>query len=115
MDKEKLYYLCGISGVTTKRRKPKWVPATLRFLGAQRYVLGTKHVELVVTHKERGISLMFRQPLVIEASALLGKQGVTGLLIDVDVVIGDVVLRLASMNREMYPIVLRKDEQVALI
>ncbi|MBW2193183.1 MAG: hypothetical protein JRF27_05275 [Deltaproteobacteria bacterium] len=115
MDKEKLYHLCGISGAITKRKKPKWVPATLRFLGADRYVLGTKNVELAVKHKEQGISLMFKEPVLLNASVLLGKQKVTGLLIDVEVVVGDVVLRLASMNREMYPIVLRKDEQVALI
>jgi len=58
---------------------------------------------------------MFKEPLLLNASQLLGKRKMTGLLIDVDVVIGDVVLRMASMNREMYSIVLRKDEQVALI
>jgi hypothetical protein len=115
MNKEKLYRLCGIDAVITKAKKPKWVSAQLRFLGAERYVLGVKTVEVSVVQKDAGISLMFRHPLTIEASSLLGKRKRSGLLIDVDVVMGDVTMRLASMNKGMYPIVLRNDETVVLI
>jgi len=115
MNKEKLYRQCGIRAAATKAREPKWVSARLRFLGAERYVLGTRTVELVLKHKDHGIALMFRHPLVVDASTLLGKHKISGLLVDVDVVIGDVTMRLASMNKEMYPIVLRDDEMVALI
>jgi len=115
MDKEKLYRQCGIRVAITKAKEPKWVSAKLKFLGAERYVLGTKTVELALKHKERGIALLFREPLVMQASQLLGKHKISGLLVDVDVVIGDVTMRLASMNKGMYPIVLRDDEMVALI
>jgi len=115
MNKEKLYRLCGIDQVASATNAPKWVSAQLRFLGAERYVLGTKTVEVSVQQRSEGISLMFRHPLTIEASSLLGKRRKPGLLTDVDVVIGDVTMRLASMNKGMYPIVLRDEERVALI
>ena len=120
MDTAELHRLCGLDQVIIKAKKPKWVSAKLKFLGAENYVLGTKIVEVAVTHKARGIALLFRHPLVIEASVLLGKHHISGLLVDVDVVFGAttesaVTLRLASMNVGMYPIVLRNTETVALI
>lgn len=115
MDREKLYRLCGINTAITNSRKTNWVSAQLRFLGAERYVLGVKTVEVCVLHTSLGISLKFKKPLAIESAQLLGIQRKPGLLVDVDVVIGAVTMRLASMNVGMYPIVLRNDETVALI
>ena len=85
MTKTNLYNLCGLDLPGKKLPKHKWISAKLKFLGAERYVLGTKTVEVALSHKPAGIGLLFRKSLTIDAAVLLGTQRKPGVLVDVEV------------------------------
>lgn len=115
MTRQELYNLCGLPLKLSIPTEPKWTTVELRFIGGEHYVLGTKRVQACIKQVQRGVSLMFKDRLQIPAGTLLGKRKVEGKLVDVEVVIGEVVLSLAKMGPVKYPIVLRNKEMVDLV
>jgi len=118
MDTAELYRLCGLSDLE-KPRTPlpqgKWIPAKLKFIGAENYVLGTKDSEVILKTAKTGFSLMIKGPLVINANLLMGPKHVEGKLYDVEVYVESLKLSLASLRKGEYPKVLRYDETVGLL
>jgi len=115
MNKVKLYHLCGLDQVPTKETAVRWQQGTLRFIGADSYVLGTKDVEFSFEHVDAGFVLMFHgERLLLPAKHLLGSRKVQGMLYDVELVTPVVVMSLAKMNPSRYPVVLRNDVVVDL-
>ena len=111
---------CGIDPRKLKacsvRRPKRWLTAKLRFLGAERYVLSTKDVELSLETKRGGFGLTFREPVYLLADHMLGNKIRSGLLIDViiEFPVNSAMpeLSLAQLTRGVYPRVLRAGEQV---
>ena len=105
---------CGVSDLTPTVSRRKWMPATLKFMGAENYVLSTKNIELSLTTKGGGFGLDFRSHPTIPTNQLLGKKIRTGLLVDVVIVPPEPFpeMSLAALQKGMYPRVLRKDEVI---
>jgi hypothetical protein len=108
---EELHQLCGIDRVPKLLKPEVWEEATLKFLGAERYVLGTKRVELSLRGKGGGFGLTFRNDVSIASDSLLGPSIKSGLLVDVVIDFGTQhtmpSLSLAQLTNGMYPMVLR--------
>ena len=115
MNKVELHHLCGLDQVPTKKPAVKWQQGTLRFIGADNYVLGTKNVAYSFEHVDKGFVLMFEgERLLLPAKFLLGPRQVQGTLYDVELVTPIVVMSLAKMKPDRYPVVLRNDAVVDL-
>ena len=103
--------LCGISNVVRPKPPLRWLPVTLKFLGAENYVLGTKHAELSLTTKQGGFGIMFKEDVAMPDAWLLGDKAKHGLLSDVviDFEASTTLprLSLAALCPGMYPRVLR--------
>lgn len=103
--------LCGIANVVRPKPALRWLPVTLKFLGAENYVLGTKHAELSLTNKVGGFGIMFKEDIAMPDAWLLGKHNAKGLLVDVAIHFeaGTTLpcLSLASLCPGRYPRVLR--------
>jgi len=115
MNRDELYDLCGLPQELSTKTEPNWITAKLRFIGAEHYVLGTKFADVVVRQMQGGVSLLFRTPQQLPASALLGKSKAPGILLDVEIVMGPVTMSLAKIGPVKYPLVLRNEEVVNLL
>ncbi len=115
MDTTELYKLCGLTNLRQSQPPTKWDQAELRFIGADGYVLRTECIEAKILQNKAGIELATRSKMVYPADKLLGTKVKVGTLYDVEVVMGVLTLSLASMMPDMYPKVLRKDQEVELL
>ncbi len=115
MDTAELYKLCGLSDIKRPERKPNWSPVELRFIGADGYVLRIEHIEAEFRPSGEGLQLSTKDKLVYPAAKLLGTKCKVAKLYDVEVVTDLLTLSLASLMPEMYPMVLRIDDQVTLL
>ena len=113
MDTVKLYWMCGISP-TPKEAEENWVKAEMKFIGADRYVLGTKRVAVSFAKQKKGISLVIKGPTSVPAAELLGPKISAGKLYDVELHTSELVLSLASLRPGSYPKVLRMNETVEI-
>ena len=110
-----LLQLCGLDPLPSHPSgNPRWLKATLQFVGAENYVLGIKHVEVVFTSGKSGFNMQFRHQVAFQATQLLGKHNETGALYDIRLVFdGDMpTFSLACLSQGRYPRVLRKGEVV---
>lgn len=114
-ERTELYRLLGLSEQPLTTPEPAWTEVKLRFIGAEYYVLGTKHVDAVLQHRGKGVSLLFKHRLEIPCDVLLGNQILHSKLFDVIVDFGGATMSLASLHPERYPIVLRRNKTVDLI
>ena len=116
MNSETLHHLCGIDALSKPTIPMRWINVVLKFVGAESYVLGTKSASLSLTNRSGGFGLMFKDPVVVCADSLLGRQVDQGLLFDVVVCFGkhsDMPdLSLAELTGGVYPLVLRMGEKV---
>lgn len=105
---------CGLLDLPKPRSRQKWMPATLKFLGAEHYVLSTRDVEVSLTTKSGGFGLFFRHPPKINAADLLGRTIKHGVLVDVEIALPEPmpVLSLAALTTGLYPRVLRTGEVI---
>ena len=115
MDQSELYRLCGLTSKEFKSPPAKWHRAKLLFIGADRYVLRAETVDVQFTSNNGGLTLRTTEPLMVPSNSLLGPKGVHGTLYDVQVVTEVITLSLASLNPELYPKILRNDEEVRLL
>lgn len=105
--------MCGITTPLPNpaRLEAAWSEATVTIYGAERYVLGTKHVAAkLVTDGGSGFRLVFRDALGIPCAALTDHYPVVTVA---DVVVsmpGVPGLSLAMMRRSEYPAVLRNED-----
>lgn len=114
MDTKKLYALCGIDQIPAPPKIP-WSKAKLSFLGAERYVLGTKEVEARLMSIPDGFQLQFKVKLGVKGEALMGKHCREVRVLDVLVEFpGTPGLYLANMHKEQYPRVLRDQDILRL-
>ena len=113
MDTIKLYWMCGISSAPAKPAE-NWVKAEMRFIGADRYVLGSKRVAVSFAKQKKGISLVIKGPPSVPAAMLLGPKISAGKLYDVELVTAELTLSLASLRPGSYPKVLRMNEVVEI-
>ena len=113
-----LLHLCGIDDLPKRMIRPRWVTAQLKFLGGDRYVLGTKSVEVKLRTRGGGFGITFRKDIGFKAESLLGKSIDTGTLVDIMVVFPDDTvmpsLSLASLSPGRYPLVLRRGQVVRI-
>ena len=111
MDQD-LLQRCGLKPLLPFPSPTIWLRATLNFIGPQHYVLSTKHCDICLHTREQGFGLMFRNPVQIAATALLGKHNLSACLYDVEIHFqGNMpVFSLASMMPGRYPCVLRRGE-----
>ena len=117
MESKELYRLCGIraNSLVCSSTEPKWVQAKLKFIGAERYVLGTKCIDVAVEQAGHGFRLVLRRQQDIDTSVLMGPKRILGMLYDVDVVMPSLTLSLASLCPGRYPQYLRVNENVKLV
>jgi hypothetical protein len=114
---QQLHRLCGIADLPKRKTPSSWQKVTLKFVGAECYVLGTKNTDLSLRSSDGGFGLTFRNNLAIPAESLLGTKCQQALLHDVLIVFGmDGMpeLSLASLMPGVYPLVLRKGELVRI-
>ncbi len=113
-----LHQLCGIDEIKPRRSATEWLEVTLKFIGGESYVLGTKRAELSLKGSDGGFGLRFKDHLALPAEALLGKSIKEGYLTDIRIVFpkgsGVPELSLASMTQGVYPFVLRTGEMVRI-
>ena len=105
---------CGLDPLPKRKARTTWLQARLHFLGAERYVLGTKYCEVSLRANKQGFGLQFKQPIQLLADQLLGPSIPTGRLYDVEIHFeGDMpVFSLAALQPGRYPRVLRRGEVV---
>jgi len=103
--------LCNISTVP-KERSPHRVKATLKFEGAEHYVLGEVNVMIDMHSSEEGFRMKFLNPVEIEASHFLGKKIRETCIHDVKVEFEGPMpgLSMAKLHPGIYPHVLRDHE-----
>lgn len=112
--------LCGLDKVPKPLKNVVWEPVTLKFLGAEHYVLGTKSAEICLTGKNGGFGLIFRNaPLKVPSELFLGPRIRAGLLTDIKICFTrpDAAmpeLSMAGLVPGLYPRVLREGELVVI-
>lgn len=115
MDTTELHRLCGLTDLSRPKRKPNWTPVELRFIGADGYLLRVEHIQAEFRGKGDGLALTTKHKLVYPAAKLMGKKCKVAKLYDVLVVTDLLTLSLASLMPEMYPMVLRIDDEVTIL
>ena len=92
----------------------QWLQVTAVFLGAERYVLGTRKLEVSLHTRDGGFGLTFKKPLVVVANSLLGKHIRAGVLTDVELKFdnGFPTMSLAGIGAGRFPLVYQRDETV---
>jgi len=110
-----LINLCGLKSLPPNPPTQKWLTASLKFLGPERYVLSTKPCELSLKYSDRGFGMVFNGVQQVHADTLFGKYAKQITLVDVEIHFesGNMpVFSLASMIPGMYPRVLRRGDTV---
>ena len=110
-----LYRLCGLTDIKRPESTREWDKAELRYIGADGYVLRTEFIDAQFIQNKKGIELNTKHRMMAHTNKLLGAKCKVGMLYDVIVVIGALTLSLASIMPDMYPKVLRKDQELTLI
>ncbi len=114
METKYLYRICGIR--TTVTVKESWSQGTLKFLGAENYVLGTKKVEFQLLSNKKGVALTFKSLPKLPAEKMMGASVPTVTIVDCRICLEGVFdLSLASLSPGLYPQVLRKGDTVRII
>jgi hypothetical protein len=91
------------------------MPALLRVIGAEHYELTRFPTKVCFTPKPGGFVTTFDGPVRISAKQVLGANIKTARIYDVVVDVGFLQLSLASLNKEMYPRVLREGETLQIV
>ena len=110
-----LISLCGLKSLPPNPPTQKWLAATLKFLGPERYVLSTKPCEISLSYNARGFALVFNGAQQVHADMLFGRHTKQVWLLDVEIHFDDSnmpVFSMACMMPGRYPRVLRRGETV---
>jgi hypothetical protein len=104
--------VCGLKGIEKRAAKVEWHEAKLRILGAERYELGTKNIEVRFLNHGPGILITTKTKVSIEAEELLGKKYFKGRIHDVEVVTGFITLSLSKIAEDKFPRTITAGETV---
>lgn len=116
METTELLELCGISNIVVTR-ETVWAKGTLRFLGADGYVLRTKNVEFTLRNNpaEKGFSLVFKKLPRLSVGKFFGVSKFPTVIHDVMLRCDSFELSLATTRPGLYPQVLRNTDTMRLI